>query len=201
MEKIKVGVIGPGNIGQDLMIKIGRSKYLELACVVGIVESPGIQRARDMGVDASAPSQLKGMTNISSALDSTAASTSRWGPQLGAVWRAARHRSASEVSVRMARPRAEARARAVATPIRAPVKDPGPRSTAMAVRLPGPTPASRHRRSMRDMRVRASSRRLSNRVWAIRSPVARAMDATSVVVLRARITPLSPPRGAGRRAG
>lgn len=53
MEKIKVGVIGPGNIGQDLMIKIGRSKYLELACVVGIMESPGIQRARDMGVDAS----------------------------------------------------------------------------------------------------------------------------------------------------
>lgn len=54
MEKIKVGIIGPGNIGQDLMIKIGRSKYLELTCVVGIMESPGIQRARDMGVDASA---------------------------------------------------------------------------------------------------------------------------------------------------
>ncbi len=53
MKKIKVGVIGPGNIGQDLMIKIGRSKYLELICVVGIMESPGIQRARNMGVDAS----------------------------------------------------------------------------------------------------------------------------------------------------
>ena len=53
MEKVKVGIIGPGNIGQDLMIKISRSPFLELACVVGIVESPGIQRARDMGVDAS----------------------------------------------------------------------------------------------------------------------------------------------------
>jgi len=51
--KIKVGIIGPGNIGQDLMIKISRSPVLELACVVGIVESPGLQRARDMGVDAS----------------------------------------------------------------------------------------------------------------------------------------------------
>ena len=53
MNKVKVGIIGPGNIGQDLMIKIRRSKYLELTCVVGIVESPGIKRARDMGVDAS----------------------------------------------------------------------------------------------------------------------------------------------------
>lgn len=54
MEKVKVGIIGPGNIGQDLMIKLSRSPILELACVVGIVESQGIQRARDMGVDASA---------------------------------------------------------------------------------------------------------------------------------------------------
>ncbi len=53
MNKIRVGIIGPGNIGQDLMVKISRSKYLELACVVGIVESPGILRAREMGVDTS----------------------------------------------------------------------------------------------------------------------------------------------------
>ena len=53
MEKVKVGIIGPGNIGQDLMIKISRNPFLDLTCVVGIVESPGIQRARDMGVDAS----------------------------------------------------------------------------------------------------------------------------------------------------
>lgn len=53
MEKVKVGIIGPGNIGQDLMIKISRNPFLELTCVVGIVESPGIKRARDMGVDAS----------------------------------------------------------------------------------------------------------------------------------------------------
>lgn len=54
MKKIKVGIIGPGNIGQDLMIKINRSPFLELACVIGIVESPGLQRAREMGIDVSA---------------------------------------------------------------------------------------------------------------------------------------------------
>lgn len=54
MEKIKVGIIGPGNIGQDLMIKVARSEYLELACVVGIQESPGLERARNMGAKASA---------------------------------------------------------------------------------------------------------------------------------------------------
>lgn len=53
MEKVKVGIIGPGNIGQDLMIKLSRNSHLELACVVGIVDSPGLERARDMGADAS----------------------------------------------------------------------------------------------------------------------------------------------------
>ncbi len=54
MEKVKVGIIGPGNIGQDLMVKIGRSRYMQLACVVNIVESPGLEKARALGVDASA---------------------------------------------------------------------------------------------------------------------------------------------------
>ncbi|WP_099203218.1 acetaldehyde dehydrogenase (acetylating) [Miniphocaeibacter massiliensis] len=53
MDKIKVGIIGPGNIGQDLMIKIGRSKYLELVCVVNIRESKGLEHARKLGIDAS----------------------------------------------------------------------------------------------------------------------------------------------------
>ena len=53
MKKIKVGIIGPGNIGQDLMIKLSREELLELACVVGIAETPGLQRARAMGADAS----------------------------------------------------------------------------------------------------------------------------------------------------
>lgn len=53
MEKVKVAVIGPGNIGSDLMYKIFRSQYMEMALMTGIVESEGIRRARDLGVDVS----------------------------------------------------------------------------------------------------------------------------------------------------
>ncbi len=48
--KSKVAVIGPGNIGTDLMYKILRSPRLELALLAGIEESEGIRRARDLGV-------------------------------------------------------------------------------------------------------------------------------------------------------
>ncbi len=50
MEKVKVAVIGPGNIGSDLMYKIFRSKNLEMAMMAGIEESEGIRRAREKGV-------------------------------------------------------------------------------------------------------------------------------------------------------
>lgn len=53
MAKIKVGVIGPGNIGSDLMFKIMRSKYLSMGMMAGIVESEGIKRAAEMGVPVS----------------------------------------------------------------------------------------------------------------------------------------------------
>lgn len=50
MSKVKVAVIGPGNIGADLMYKIMRSQRLEMALMAGIVESEGIQRARSLGI-------------------------------------------------------------------------------------------------------------------------------------------------------
>ncbi|HBT48240.1 MAG TPA: acetaldehyde dehydrogenase (acetylating) [Peptococcaceae bacterium] len=50
MDKIKVAVIGPGNIGSDLMYKILRSRYLQMEMMAGIVESEGIKRARSLGV-------------------------------------------------------------------------------------------------------------------------------------------------------
>ncbi|MDR1066145.1 MAG: acetaldehyde dehydrogenase (acetylating) [Clostridiales bacterium] len=53
MDKIKVAVIGPGNIGSDLMYKIFRSKNLEMALMTGIVESEGIRRAASLGVATS----------------------------------------------------------------------------------------------------------------------------------------------------
>ena len=53
MDKIKVAVIGPGNIGSDLMYKILRSPYLEMALMTGIVESEGIRRAAGLGISVS----------------------------------------------------------------------------------------------------------------------------------------------------
>jgi len=52
MEKIKVAIIGSGNIGTDLMIKIIElSQTLEMAALVGIVpDSDGLARAQALGI-------------------------------------------------------------------------------------------------------------------------------------------------------
>lgn len=53
MEKINVAIVGPGNIGSDLMYKIKRSKYLNLVLMAGIMESEGLKRAEAMGIRTS----------------------------------------------------------------------------------------------------------------------------------------------------
>ncbi len=50
MDKIKVAILGPGNIGSDLMYKIMRSSRLKMEIMAGIVDSPGIQRAKALGI-------------------------------------------------------------------------------------------------------------------------------------------------------
>lgn len=50
MDKIKTAVLGPGNIGSDLMYKILRSSHMEMSLMAGIVESEGIKRAHALGI-------------------------------------------------------------------------------------------------------------------------------------------------------
>ncbi len=52
---IKAAVIGPGNIGTDLLMKLQRSASIETALMAGIyADSPGLARARELGVETSA---------------------------------------------------------------------------------------------------------------------------------------------------
>ena len=52
MKKVKAAIIGSGNIGTDLMMKIMRQgQFIEMAALVGIdPKSDGLERARRLGV-------------------------------------------------------------------------------------------------------------------------------------------------------
>lgn len=55
MKKLKVAIIGSGNIGTDLLVKITRSSYLECSIFIGrSLSSPGMIKAQSLGIKVSA---------------------------------------------------------------------------------------------------------------------------------------------------
>jgi len=52
MSKLKVGIIGSGNIGTDLMMKLQNNSFLELTTMIGIdPNSEGLKRAEELGIE------------------------------------------------------------------------------------------------------------------------------------------------------
>jgi acetaldehyde dehydrogenase len=81
MGKVKVAIIGSGNIGTDLMIKVMRlSRTLEMGAMVGIdPESDGLKRAQRLGVPTTSGGvdglvAMSGFADIRIVFDATSAS-------------------------------------------------------------------------------------------------------------------------------
>lgn len=77
MSKVKVAVLGSGNIGTDLMMKLERSNELEVTTMIGIdPDSDGLKRAKEKGyniVDTGLKGFLETEHDVEIVFDATAA--------------------------------------------------------------------------------------------------------------------------------
>jgi acetaldehyde dehydrogenase (acetylating) len=75
--RLRVAIVGSGNIGTDLMVKVERSPHLEVAGVAGIdPDSDGLRRAREHGhvaTDRGLAGLLELVADIDLAFDATSA--------------------------------------------------------------------------------------------------------------------------------
>jgi acetaldehyde dehydrogenase len=73
---MRIGIVGSGLIGTDLLLKVQRHPALQLAGVAGIVaDSPGLARARELGVTATAEG-LGALLELEPELDAVVDATS-----------------------------------------------------------------------------------------------------------------------------
>ncbi len=77
MKKMRVAIIGSGNIGTDLLIKVHRSEYLECVLFLGRnLSSPGMAKAINLGIkvsDQSIDGIVKNADQIDIVFDATSA--------------------------------------------------------------------------------------------------------------------------------
>lgn len=77
MKKMRVAIIGSGNIGTDLLVKVNRSEYLECVLFVGRnLSSPGMAKAVNLGIkvsDESIDGLVKNAHDIDIVFDATSA--------------------------------------------------------------------------------------------------------------------------------
>jgi len=85
MKKLRVAILGSGNIGTDLLIKVQRSNYLECVLFIGRnLASPGMAKAIALGVkvsDESIGAILKNPDTVDLVFDATSAKDAKvhWG--------------------------------------------------------------------------------------------------------------------------